>query len=106
MDIYVYNQLEFEQFCEYTDGTIAECVLEFSKIVLEHLERDFAGFCKKYNPYIVSHGERLRDGANFKIPLNSDYTLYITSDEQKITAFQIIERNLNYDIYDKPYIWE
>lgn len=106
MEVYVYNQLEFEEYCKCTDGTLAECVVSFTQIVLEHFNRDFLGFCRKYEPYIVSHGERLREGVNFKIPLTSDYTLYITSDEQNITAFQIIEKTLNLEIESKPYIWQ
>jgi hypothetical protein len=76
-------------------------VLNYSQILLEHLERDFDGFCKRFDAEIVSHGERFRDGIIFNIHLSNEYYLIVFSEDRKLKGFQLVNSFINAEINQK-----
>lgn len=102
----IYNELVFEKYCECTEGTIHECVLSYTQIQLESLERDFENFCKRFSPYITYREEDNEGSAiYFAIPITVDYTLYIMTTNGKVSAFQIEERYLSCVKNEAPNNW-
>jgi len=73
-------------------------VLNYSQILLEQLERDFDGFCNRFNAENVSHGERFRDGIIFNIHLSNEYYLIVFSEDRKVKGFQLVNALINEEI--------
>lgn len=83
------------------------CMLEYSKILIERLNRDFNKFCNDFDNCILCHGERYREEIVFAMHFIDDYYLIIESENYKVNKFELCNSSMNslYPKEDNPYLW-
>ena len=99
----IYNENTFTLYCESCgEPSVHECALSFSLILLESIDRDFDAFLLRFAPYITYHQDNIY---HFAIPLDSDYSLFISVHDSKVYAIQIEERYLDMCKTENPDEW-
>jgi len=84
----------------FDDGTLfagsesAKRILQKAYNIIELAEKDYSEFSRRHFPYLISVGEREKDGAFYSIDLTDDYILVVITKEYNVVDFEIRSKRI------------